>query len=72
MVTIHIYGAIAVLLLFWDHQDTKNELCKIEISTYQQILNNKKISEVLWDNDIWRVPAQDVPLFYTPYHLNEL
>ena len=41
MVILHIYGARAIFLLFYDDQDTENELCKIQTSTSQLIFTHK-------------------------------
>ena len=52
MVILHIHGARAVFVLFYDDQDTEKDLCEIQISTSQLIFTNKNISKALWDNDI--------------------
>ena len=49
---LHIYGAIAILLLFCDHQDTESESCKMEIGVAGTISTWKKISKDIWDNEI--------------------
>ena len=43
MAIIHIYGARAILLLFYDHQDNESESTNI---------NTEKISKTIWDNNI--------------------
>ena len=40
---IHIYRAIAILLKFYDHQDTESESTNI---------NTEKNPKALWNNDI--------------------
>ena len=35
MVIIHIYEAIAILILFCYHQDTKYQKCEIEMNIFQ-------------------------------------
>ena len=52
MVIIHVYGAIAVLLLFCDHQDTEYESCEIEMSISQPIFTQEKKSKALRDKYI--------------------
>ena len=42
VVILHIYGTIAIFLLFCDHQDTESESCEIYISIYQSISTHKK------------------------------
>ena len=42
MVTIHIYGARAIFLLFCVHQDTGSESCEIEMRISQPIFTHKK------------------------------
>ena len=48
---IHIYRALAIFLLFCDHQDTYSESCEMEIGVSELILAQKKETS-LWDNDI--------------------
>ena len=38
---LHIYGYIAIFLLFRDFQDTESESCEIEIGISQPIFTNK-------------------------------
>ena len=42
MVVFHIYGAIAISLLFCDYQDTGYEWCEIEMRISQSILTQGK------------------------------
>ena len=42
MAIIHIDGARAIFLLLRDHQDTKPELCEIDIRISQPIFTHKK------------------------------
>ena len=51
-VIIHIYGALAILILFWDHQDTESESWDIKIGVAGTLLTQKKTSKALWDNNI--------------------
>ena len=53
VVIIHIYGAIAIFLLFCVHKDTGSESCEIEISVTGPIFAQKKIVKALWDSDIY-------------------
>ena len=34
VVDIHIYGALAIILLFYDHQDTESESYEMENGAY--------------------------------------
>ena len=52
MVIFHIYGAIAIFLLFYDHKDTLFTECELEMTISQLIFTNKNISKAIWDNDI--------------------
>ena len=52
MIIIHIYGAIAIFLLFYDDQDTLSTKCEIQMTISQIIFTNKNISKDLWDNGI--------------------
>ena len=45
------HGALAIFLLFCDHQDTYSESCEMEIGVSELILAQKKETS-LWDNDI--------------------
>ena len=49
--TLHICGYIAILLLFYDHQDTELEQLEMEISVYKPILTQKK--HRLWGTRIF-------------------
>ena len=49
MVIIHIYGAIAIFLLFYDDQDTGSEECKIQMSKSQLIFTHLKTSKAILD-----------------------
>ena len=51
MAILHIYVARAIFLLFYDDQDTENELRGIEISTYKLIFTHKNISKSILDYD---------------------
>ena len=42
MVTLHIYGALVIFLLVYDHQDTESESWKMEIGVAGPILTQKK------------------------------
>ena len=42
MVLLHIYGALAILILFCDHQDTESESLDMEIGVAGPILTQKK------------------------------
>ena len=44
---IHIYGAIAIFLLFYDDQDTLSTKCEIEMSASQLIFTNKNTPKAL-------------------------
>ena len=48
---IHIYGARAILLLFYDNQETESETCEIEVGVAGPI-STKKIPKALWYNNI--------------------
>ena len=48
MAIIHIYGTIAISLQLCDHQDTESESCDKEMSTFQSMFTQKKISKDLW------------------------
>ena len=52
MVILHIYGAIAIFLLFYDDRDTLSTECEICMTIPQLIFTNKNISKDLWENDI--------------------
>ena len=41
MIIIHIYGTIAIFLLFYDDQDSLCTECEIEMKIYQLISTNK-------------------------------
>ena len=43
LVVLHIYEDSAIILLFFDHQDTESESCEIEMSISQPILTHKNI-----------------------------
>ena len=43
---IHMYGATAIVLLIFDHQDTEYEEQEIEMSIYQPIPPPKKDTKV--------------------------
>ena len=49
---LHIYGSRSILLIFYYHQDSESGSCEMEMSTSQLIFTDKKISKVLWYNDI--------------------
>ena len=46
MAIIHMYGATAIVLLIFDHQDTEYEEQEIEMSIYQPIPPPKKDTKV--------------------------
>ena len=43
VVILHIYGAIAIFILFCDRQDTESESCEIEMSISQPMFTYKNI-----------------------------
>ena len=49
IVIIHIYGAIAIFLLFFDDQDTESESWEMEIGVDVPIVTHTKSSKALWD-----------------------
>ena len=52
VVILPIYGALAISLLFCDHQDTEYESQDMENGVAGPILTQKKPPNPLWDNDI--------------------
>ena len=52
MAILHIYGALALSLLFCDNQDSESESQETEIGVYGKISSQEKITKTLWDNDI--------------------
>ena len=55
MVILHIDGAKAIFLLFYDELDTESKECEIQMRIYQLIFTHKHISKAQWDNDILTV-----------------
>ena len=47
MAILQIYGARAIFLLFYDHQDTESESCETEMRIYQKIFTHKKSKAIL-------------------------
>ena len=52
MVIIHIYGARAIFLLFFDHQDSESERQYVVIFVAVPISTSKNISKAPWDDNI--------------------
>ena len=55
VVILNIYGARSMFLLFCDHQDTEYESCGIYMSISQPIFTYNKISNYIWNNNIYSV-----------------
>ena len=51
MLIHHIYGGLAIFLIFCDHQDTASESQEMEICVGGPLLT-QKISKALWYNNI--------------------
>ena len=52
VVTLHIYEARAISLLFYNHQDTSSKAQESEIGVAGPILTQKTTSKALCDNNI--------------------
>ena len=53
LVMLHIYGAIAIFIIFYYHQDTESESQEMEIGIAVPIITqNIYISKYLWDKNI--------------------
>ena len=52
VITLHIYGARVIFLLFCDHTDTEPESREIEMIISQPIFTHTNIWKALWDNAI--------------------
>ena len=63
VVILHINGARAIFLLFFDHQDTESESREMEICVAGPFLTQRKIPNSLWDNDIHTLQYGRNPLW---------
>ena len=53
LVMLHIYGAIAIFIIFYYHQDTESESQEMEIGIAVPIITqNIYISKYLWEKNI--------------------